>query len=187
MGHDFDDKAGDFAPHLGGSIAIGSVVTSATEGSVLFAGAAGVLAQDNAGLFWDDANNRLGIGTATPAVDLSVKPDTDAAVILGRARFDSRTTDQLHVSHVDMTGTNDFAVRQLATGGTLVSCASGLSLALQYNGTTRISIGATGIGFYGTANAAKQAPTGSRGGNAALASLLTALATIGLITDSTSA
>lgn len=49
------------------------------------------------------------------------------------------------------------------------------------------STGANKIGFYGTTAQAKQTATGSRGGNAALASLLTALATIGLITDSTSA
>lgn len=34
-----------------------------TTGSVLFADANGFLAQDNANLFWDDANNRLRIGT----------------------------------------------------------------------------------------------------------------------------
>jgi hypothetical protein len=50
----------------GGGMAIGGAITSATAGSVLFAGASGVLQQDNANLFWDDANNRLGIGTATP-------------------------------------------------------------------------------------------------------------------------
>ena len=43
------------------------------------------------------------------------------------------------------------------------------------------------VGFYGTSPQAKPTVTGSRGGNAALASLLTALATLGLITDSTSA
>lgn len=43
------------------------------------------------------------------------------------------------------------------------------------------------IGFYGATAAAKQTISGSRGGNAALASLLTALATLGLVTDSTSA
>jgi hypothetical protein len=43
--------------------------TAFTAGSVVFAGASGVYAQDNANLFWDDTNNRLGIGTATP-VDL---------------------------------------------------------------------------------------------------------------------
>jgi hypothetical protein len=41
------------------------------------------------------------------------------------------------------------------------------------------------VGFYGTAPAAKPTVTGSRGGNAALQPLLTALATLGLITDST--
>lgn len=44
------------------------------------------------------------------------------------------------------------------------------------------------VGFFGSAGAVKQAITGSRAGNAALASLLTALASShGLITDSTSA
>lgn len=43
------------------------------------------------------------------------------------------------------------------------------------------------IGFFGAATAVKPTVTGSRGGNAALASLLTALAGLGLITDSTTA
>lgn len=43
------------------------------------------------------------------------------------------------------------------------------------------------LGFYGASTIAKPAITGSRGGNAALASLLTQLATLGLITDSTTA
>ena len=51
----------------------------------------------------------------------------------------------------------------------------------------KFQINSTGIGFFGTTPIAKPAPTGSRGGNAALASLLTQLANLGLITDSTSA
>lgn len=43
------------------------------------------------------------------------------------------------------------------------------------------------VGFYGAAVAAQPTVTGSRGGNAALASLLTGLATLGLVVDSTSA
>lgn len=54
-------------------------------------------------------------------------------------------------------------------------------------GAVKFQINSTGIGFYGTTPIAKPAPTGSRGGNAALASLLTQLANLGLITDSTSA
>ncbi|MFA6082681.1 MAG: tail fiber domain-containing protein [Patescibacteria group bacterium] len=56
----------------GGTMAIGDSITSATAGSVLFAGTAGIMQQDNAKLFWDDTNNRLGIGTATPGTSLDV-------------------------------------------------------------------------------------------------------------------
>ena len=45
----------------------------------------------------------------------------------------------------------------------------------------------TKAGFFNTAPAAKPTVTGSRGGNAALASMLTALAGLGLLTDSTTA
>ena len=47
----------------------------ATAGSVLFAGVGGILAQDNANLFWDDTNNYLGVLTATPAEPLDVRGD----------------------------------------------------------------------------------------------------------------
>jgi hypothetical protein len=47
--------------------------TAFTAGSVVFAGASGVYSQDNANLFWDNANDRLGIGTATPLVRLNVE------------------------------------------------------------------------------------------------------------------
>jgi hypothetical protein len=56
----------------GGGMAIGGTITSATAGSVLFAGASGVLAQDNANFFWDDTNNRLGIGSTTLGSSLQV-------------------------------------------------------------------------------------------------------------------
>jgi len=41
------------------------------------------------------------------------------------------------------------------------------------------------LGFHGATPVAKQTVTGSRGSNAALADLLTKLANLGLITDST--
>lgn len=58
---------------------------------------------------------------------------------------------------------------------------------IQSGGTSRIKTDGTGIGFFATAPATKQTVTGSRGANAALASLLTALATYGIVTDSSSA
>jgi hypothetical protein len=56
----------------GPPMSIGTAIPGATQGSILFAGASGVLAQDNAALFWDDTNNRLGIGTATPTNPLQL-------------------------------------------------------------------------------------------------------------------
>ena len=49
---------------------------SLTSGSVLFSNGT-TIAQDNANFFWDDTNNRLGIGTATPANDLHIKKSAD--------------------------------------------------------------------------------------------------------------
>jgi len=46
--------------------------TALTLGSVLFAGAAGLVTQDNAAFFWDDTNNRLGLNTTTPGNTLDV-------------------------------------------------------------------------------------------------------------------
>lgn len=60
----------------------------------------------------------------------------------------------------------------------LTAALATMGAALRVNGN---------VGFYNTAPIAKPAAAGSRGGNAALASLLTALANLGLITDSTTA
>ena len=61
-------------------------------------------------------------------------------------------------------------------------------LAFSTAGAERMRFGAAGeTGFFGSAGTAKPTVTGSRGGNAALASLLTALAGLGLLTDSSSA
>lgn len=49
--------------------------TTFTTGSVVFITASGVHAQDNSNFFWDDTNNRLGIGNATPAYPLDVTGD----------------------------------------------------------------------------------------------------------------
>lgn len=50
-----------------------------------------------------------------------------------------------------------------------------------------LSLRSAAIGFYGATPGTKPTVSGSRGGNAALADLLTELATLGLITDSSSA
>lgn len=63
-------KAGDT---MSGTLTVPNLTDSAiTPGSVLFAGTGGLLSQNNAKLFWDNTNNRLGIGTATPSYSLNV-------------------------------------------------------------------------------------------------------------------
>lgn len=54
------------------TLSIGSGITSASSGSILFTGGSNQLAQDNSNFFWDDFNNRLGIGTISPVGALSV-------------------------------------------------------------------------------------------------------------------
>lgn len=53
-----------------------------TPGSILFAGPAGVLTQDNPNLFWDDTNNRLGIATSSPAYRLDVTGDINTSGVI---------------------------------------------------------------------------------------------------------
>jgi len=63
----FNDANGfDGTISLVGSVATLTITTALTTGSVGFIGASGALLQDNANFFWDDTNNRLGIGTNAP-------------------------------------------------------------------------------------------------------------------------
>lgn len=58
--------------------------TAFTAGSVVFAGTSGVYAQDNSNFFFDDTNNRVGIGNSTPASRL----DLEALTEQFRLRYD---------------------------------------------------------------------------------------------------
>lgn len=55
-----------------GAMKIGVEVIDATSKSVLFVDASGNLGQDNTNFAWDDANNRLGIGTNAPITNLEI-------------------------------------------------------------------------------------------------------------------
>jgi hypothetical protein len=74
-------------------------------------------------------------------------------------------------------------------GGTLQVLNNAATTALLSVTDTGVQVSPAGgsLGFYGTSPQSKPAITGAKGGNAALASLLTQLAALGLITDSTSA
>ena len=63
-------------------VANGGTGTSAafTLGSVVFAGASGNYTQDNAQFFYDDTNNYLGLGTASPNTRLTILSPTQTTV-----------------------------------------------------------------------------------------------------------
>jgi hypothetical protein len=61
---------------LGGTLAVANGGTGAstfTQGSVVFAGSGGTYTQDNSGLFYDNTNDRLGIGTSSSFYKLTIK------------------------------------------------------------------------------------------------------------------
>ncbi len=69
----FNDANGfDGTINLVGSTATLTITTALTQGSVPFIGTSGALTQDNANLFFDDTNNRLGINTNAPTTALDV-------------------------------------------------------------------------------------------------------------------
>jgi hypothetical protein len=53
--------------------------TTLSQGSVVFAGLSGTYSQNNAQFFWDNTNNRLGIGTNSPTTRLAIAGDSTTA------------------------------------------------------------------------------------------------------------
>lgn len=117
---------------LGGTLAVGNggtgTSTAFTAGSVVFAGASGVYAQDNANLFWDNTNDRLGIGIAVPTASLHVAGtvlaknatnstsafDVQNAAAASQLRIDT-TNSKLFFAGVATTNTETF---NIGTAGT---------------------------------------------------------------------
>lgn len=100
------------------------------------------------------------------------------------------------LAHSDRMNATDYALEQGPTGDTYLNAASGQSVTIQTGGANRVVINSTqtltaalkvsgNVGFYNTAPIAKPTVTGSAGGNVALISLVTQLAALGLITNST--
>jgi mucin-19 len=68
---------------IDGTLYSNSVAGSYTQGSVIFAGASGVLSEDNDNFFWNDTANTLGIGTNSQTAKLDVR--TSASNLTGKS------------------------------------------------------------------------------------------------------
>jgi hypothetical protein len=72
-------------------------------------------------------------------------PDTDATFQLGRALIDSRTTDFMFLSHVDMTAGTQWALQQTSVGATAINTAGGTTLKLKVGNTNVATLTGTDI------------------------------------------
>jgi hypothetical protein len=69
-----------------------STAPSFTAGSIPFAGATGALTQNNAQLFWDNPNLRLGIGTSSPSFPFDVEIASNRAMaVIGNSNVHTST------------------------------------------------------------------------------------------------
>ena len=125
----FNDANGfDGTINLVGSVATLTITTALTTGSVGFIGASGALLQDNANFFWDDTNNRLGLGTNAPTTAL----DVFGSGIIGRLNgtstnnaflgFASAGSNKWSIGNVQ--SDNRFRIYNEATTSELVSVLS---------------------------------------------------------------
>lgn len=77
-------------------VGIGNSIANGTPGSVLFIGAGGVLAQDNADFFWDATNMRLGLGTNTPTASFETSATSSATSIAGNLLVSLMNTNNVN-------------------------------------------------------------------------------------------
>jgi hypothetical protein len=191
-----------------------TVGTSAAASNLLINGPAGAVRRiefDTAtSLRWRFSTNTEAEGgsNAGSNFDISAYSDTGAVVMDPVLRISRATGLSNFVGAVQFTGgagcgtnvaaSNTDVTKHLAlyssTNGFSLSAgrinyvaAGGIGHFFSVAGADRLGVTSTGMGFNGTAPVAKPSITGSRGGNAALADLLTKLAATGLIADTTTA
>ena len=124
--------------------------TAFTAGSVVFAGGSGVYTQDNANLFWDDSNNRLGIGTTTPVSTLQIYAATASQLTVSG---DAGTAVVAYRSSTDATGSSLALRKARGTTASQTAVASGDQLGIltfQGYGGTNVRNLSTIQGFVST-------------------------------------
>lgn len=83
----------------------GDLTTGLTQGSIPFIGSNGLLTQDNSNFFFDNTNNRLGIGTTSPYAKLSVVGQAVAEYFTATSTSVASTFPELTSTNATTTGT----------------------------------------------------------------------------------
>jgi hypothetical protein len=130
---------------LAGTLAVANggtgTATTFTAGSVVFAGASGVYSQDNANLFWDNANDRLGIGTTSPGERLAVSGNI-------------QTTNATYNFVGATSGSVQAQIAANGSGGTVdLRAVSNHPMTFNTNNTERMRIDSSGNVMVGTTSA----------------------------------
>jgi len=107
-----------------------SAAASGTDGAIQFA-SGGTFSSDASNLVWDDANNRLGIGTTTPDTDLHVYDATTNIVAL----FESGDSSA-GIAFKDSDSTGNYYDRQIRVAGN--------DMHFQTGNTDRVTIDSSG-------------------------------------------
>ncbi|SFD06810.1 hypothetical protein SAMN05518672_101309 [Chitinophaga sp. CF118] len=126
---------------ISGNGSIGGTLNlpSLTTGSVPFIGASGLVSQNNTNFFWDNTNNRLGLGTNTPNRTLEVGGTVPASGLsglrltgMGAATLQSPLTNVLALN-----ATGDVIVTSNpASNNWLITGNTGVNSSTQFLGTT---------------------------------------------------
>lgn len=146
------------------SLSMGGGITGSTVGSVLFVGAGSTLAEDNSNIFYDDTNNRLGIGNTAPTTKLTLgKPTTGSSpsAVTGALAHLIQTDAITPSVQMDSYGTSNQIIGRRAQGTAgsetaIVNTAIMLRLAGQgrdntgYNSSTAAAIDLLGEGTWST-------------------------------------
>ena len=106
----------------GGTI---NTATGATAGSVLFAGTAGVLAQDNANFFWENTNDRLALGNTATVATSQTALGTGDYLVLGLGGIASATGNRTAIVFNNQGWAAPVAPGSLSNGDKLVFYGSG--------------------------------------------------------------
>jgi hypothetical protein len=122
-----------FKLDVNGTARVTNLNVNLSTGSIPFMGASGLVTQNNANLFWDNTNARLGIGTATPLERLHISTNGNNIV-----RLSSNPTNANIISFRDIDGTGQGGF--LATGSTF-------SYGTYRSAQTNLSGGIGGIGL----------------------------------------
>jgi hypothetical protein len=160
-------------------IAIGDLISGGTAGSVLFVGADGTLAQDNANLFYDDTSNRLGIGTNTPASIVHI--DSSTATVLTINTTDtsasaavSLTENGVTTGILQMRGSTNAVLPSVIRVG--ANSAGWSSVLTSGNGTNNVFANSNGNTGMGTVTPTYRTTTSGSSGSTSIPALSNTIA-----------